>query len=169
MTLARTLSIFVLILLFFVTQVEAKKYYIYGEPKNGSKFKETIYTSDIQLRKPYKKMSDKEKSRVRTDYPDLQENDSPPFPKKGLLKIIKPYVEHFRYSGSDSIRTLNILISAAGKVVTVRGVNTNDRSFINNIWNIVDDVEFDPANCDGVPCEMDFHLELGILSLPFRR
>ena len=121
------------------------------------------------MKKRYKKMSDKEKMRVRADYPDLGDNDTPPFPAKGLIKILKPYVKEFRYFGSKSVRTLKLLISAEGKVLTVRGVNTSDRTLINFIWNEVEKIDFDPATCDGVPCEMNFHLELGILSLQFRQ
>jgi len=65
-----------------VPLAQAKKYYIYGEPKNGSKFKQQLYVSNIPLNKPYGKLSSKQKELIRSLYPDLEAEQTPPYPKK---------------------------------------------------------------------------------------
>jgi len=148
-----------------VPLAQAKKYYIYGEPKNGSKFKQQLYVSNIPLNKPYGKLSSKQKKLIRSLYPDLEAEQTPPYPKKGLRKLVKPFVEQFQWRGSNGGK-FSALISSDGKVKELRAVEDVDQRELNFMWKIFQKTEFEAAICDGSPCEMTFYLQLGEIKQP---
>jgi hypothetical protein len=153
-----------IISMLIVTSAEARDYYLYGDKKEGTKFRTQIYTSTISLSKNYARLADKEKRLVRDAYPDLSESDNPPYPKKGIRTILKPYVEKYRWHGSNTSGFLLVDIGRDGSVSNVRS-NVDQGQWIDAelVWylsQVIENIEFDPALCSGTPCAMTFRIEL---------
>lgn len=153
-------------LLLMSNTVVAKEYYIYGEDRNGSKFKQRIYSSPVPLNKGFKKLNDEQKATVLKDYPQLTEGDSPPFPKKGLGKILKPYVEEFQMFSHIEGGTFVVNVDENGKVSDVYSDDMVYSDVVSFVSETLYRLPFDPAICGGEPCAGEFVLILKKIEEP---
>lgn len=157
-----------LLLLVLSLDAQARNYYIYGEKKEGSKFREKLYASPVSLRKNYARLSKDEKQLVRDAHPSLSDHDIPPYPKKGVIKILAPYVEEFRWHGELAQGILEADIDANGSVGQVRLDGFGQSQVTRYMANVLRQIEFDPALCSGTPCAMTFRIELLEIRNPTR-
>lgn len=75
----------------------------------------------VSEKKSYSELSDKEKEVVRSSYKDLLEIDVPPYPKKGIVSIVKP------------VRKAYEKVAREGRVVAAALIKT----------------KYTPGNCNG--------------------
>lgn len=151
---------------------EAREYHLYGDKREGTKFRRIIYSSPVSLAKNYARLSDSEKRIVRASYPKLNAGDTPPYPKKGVRTILKPYVQKFRFYGNITNGLLFADIGIGGEVSNVRAGNGEGHgipaSVADYMTQILHKIEFEPALCSGIPCEMTFQIELLPIKSPTR-
>lgn len=138
-----------------------KKYYLYGKPQNGTKFKQAIYESELPLRKSYLKLSDEQKLLVRNNYEELAKDSIPPFPRKGIGKLLAPYVKKFRWAGGQTESGyIKILIDQDGNASSYRSVGDLSANAARFLARRAKQIKFTPGLCEGEPCEMEFVLEI---------
>ena len=165
-TKAKRISFLVFVLLLQSGVASATEYPIYGEDKSGSKFKQKIYVSSLPLNKSYRKLNDEQKAVLHADYPDMPEGDTPPFPKKGLGKILKPYVKKFRWYSNLDGGTFYVSVDDSGEVVSVRSEGIPYNDVVGYVSRLVYRSPFDPATCSGEACAGEFVLRVGKINDP---
>ena len=139
---------------------QAKEYFIYGDKKNGTKFREVVYRWPVPLMKRFSKLKPKHQSLVIDSQTNLEPGNLPPYPKQGVGAILKPYVEYFRWYGESTVGTLTIDVDESGTVQIVRGSAGMRTDVVRHMAGVIHDLEFDPAVCSGNPCSNTFTLEL---------
>ncbi|RBP51143.1 hypothetical protein [Arenicella xantha] len=164
------ISLFSLLIVsaFCITTVNARDYFIYGDKREGTKFREVVYTWPVSLKKKYARLAEAEKQIVRASYPNLNEGDTPPYPKKGVIKILKPYVNKFRWFGDDTSGLLLADIGVDGRATKVRTKEWVRPEIVRYMATVLHKIQFDPALCSGVPCAMTFQIELLPIENPIR-
>ena len=152
----------------FSASTIAKQYYIYGDPKNGTRFKEQLYAWPVPLNKSYSRLSRDHQLIVRSDYPQMAEDDTPPYPSRGVGKVLKPFVEEFRWFGGFSGGNIYALVDETGQVVKVDGSPTIHAEVLGFMNRHLRTVRFDSGLCSGDPCSAVFVLKLHAIRNPKR-
>ena len=161
------ISAVLLMLLAFGQQVFAKEYYLYGDQREGTRFKYKIYSSKVSLQKSFAQLPEEEQQIVRAAYSDLVAEDTPPFPKNGLKSLLKPYIEKFKWYGGDfKVGTLFALVNKDGNVTELRAQEGVNPEVVRYMTRIFKATEFDPGLCAGAPCDMHFQLEFKPIKEP---
>ena len=150
------------------TDANAKKFYLYGDRANGSNFKQKIYQSDVPLRKSFSKMKPKYQDMVRANYPELASADTPPFPKRGLAKIIKPYLKRFYWAVTQSTGTYLVKVNASGEVTDIAVENVTNSQVEDTIKKLIFNTKFESGTCSGTPCDGEFIFRMSRIGDPSR-
>ena len=136
-----------LLIMLTVQPVVAKQYFIYGDKKNGTKFKEKLFAWNVPLKKSYSKLTPKQKLIVLENYPDIDEGDKPPYPQQGMIKILKPFVKEFRWFGEFSAGTIYAKVNSNGRVVGVGGSPEMHAIIVDHMNYYLRSINFDPGTC----------------------
>lgn len=146
--------------LLIANPASAKKFHIYGEKKNGTKFREVIYSWPVPMRKGFSALKPKYQQIVRLAYEELPDEDTPPYPSKGVISLIEPYIDAYRYYGESTTGTIWAEIDEDGAVTAVSGSNGMRITVLNYMRSVLANTQFDPGLCAGSPCAKTFRFEL---------
>jgi hypothetical protein len=141
-------------------------YYLYGDPRPGTKFKQKLYKSDVPFDTRYSDMSSTLKARVKAPYGGLKDSEHPPFPSEGTQAIYNPLFDANRELLSEGDVLAIAMISATGDVKQVSIYKSPKESIATMINYIISNTKFDPAICDGSPCEMEYLFETRLETKP---
>lgn len=138
---------------------DKKVYYLYGDARPGSKFKQKLFKDSVPFDKRYSEMSPTLQARIKKAYGGLNDSEHPPFPEEGSQAIFNPLFKANRGLLAEGDVLAIAIISATGvakKVTVYKAPSTNIATMINYI---IIHTKFDPATCDGKPCEMEYLFE----------
>ena len=68
---------------------DKKAYYLYGDARPGSKFKQKLFKDVVPFDKRYSEMSPGLQARVKAAYGGLKDSEHPPFPTEGSQIIFR--------------------------------------------------------------------------------
>ncbi len=138
---------------------DKKAYYLYGDARPGSKFKQKLFRDVVPFDKSYNEMSTGLKARVKDAYGGLKDSEHPPFPSEGSQAIYRPLFKANRDLLAEGDVLAIAVVSATGqakKVTVYKAPSSNIATMLNYI---IGNTKFDPATCDGEPCEMEYLFE----------
>ncbi len=137
-----------------------KVYQLKGEAVSGSKIPVIEAISPVSFNKKYSSLSDAEKAIFNAKFHDLNTNDTPPFPSMGLRSIYKPIIKANKNINATGSLHLTATINANGFVESVKVLNSPNVKLAAHAEKVLRNTQFDPANCNGVDCEMTFPFEI---------
>ena len=156
---SRLTTIFLLVVFSTTAVVEAKTYTIYGDKRAGTKFRNVEATSEIPFNKSYKKLSADEKAIFRKNYDTIADNETPPFPSKGLQEIYNPIIKGHLVIADEGNLFIVAMINEIGKVEDIGVYESPSEEMTNYAATVLFNTKFDPATCSGEPCKMEFPFE----------
>ena len=118
--------------------------------------------SPIPFDKGYQQLTSEQKEAFRANYGVLKETEQPPYPKAGTKEIYKAMIKANKMIGMPGKLFLIANVSEQGKVMDVSVYNSPDTRITNIATAIVSTTDFDPAVCDGTPCQMEFPFEFDL-------
>lgn len=134
-------------------------YRIMGDPAAGSKFRPVEVESGIPFDKRYSELTDAQKDLFRANYGVLKKTEHPPFPVKGMESIYKPLIKaHTKVSRGGTLFAV-AMVDEKGKVANVAVYESPADAMTEMAQAVLLSTEFDPAVCDGNPCQMEFPFE----------
>lgn len=138
----------------------SKLFYLKGEAPTGSRIPSIDATSTIPFNKRFEALTAEQQNLVKNRFDDLHNNDTPPFPSSGLRAIYKPLVNANQAFGDNSALNITAKINSSGFVSGVAVHNSDNPQLVNYIEQHLQQVKFEPANCNGIACDMDFPIEI---------
>lgn len=145
---------------------DRKAYFLLGDARPGSKFKQKLFRSDVPFDKTYSELSPTLKERVKTPYGGLKASEHPPFPQEGTEAIYRPlYKANLKLEKEGDVLAI-AMISETGKVENVTVYKAPTPNIATMLSYIITNTKFDPATCDGKPCKMEYLFENKIESKP---
>ncbi len=141
-------------------QSKAKKvYFLYGDARPGTKFKQKLFKDVVPFDKRYSEMSPTLQARVKSAYGGLKETEHPPFPEEGTQAIFYPLFKANRDLLAEGDVLAIAVISPEGKTKKVTVYKAPTKNIATMLTYILTNTKFDPATCDGKPCEMEYLFE----------
>lgn len=136
------------------------QYSLKGDAPTGTKLQSTIATSAVPFDKRYFELNDSEKATFRAQYDQLATTVIPPFPRAGMQAIYKPIIEAQQKSTSRGNLSLKVVVDENGRVEDLSVAESPNRHLAKASADILRRTQFDPAFCAGVPCKMEFPVEI---------
>jgi len=141
-------------------------YYLYGDARPGSKFKQQLFKDDVPFDARYSDMSETLQARVKAAYGGLKDSEHPPFPSEGTQAIYYPLYKANRDLRDEGEVLAIAMIGTNGEVKQVSIYKAPTTSAATLINYIISNTKFDPASCDGSPCEMEYLFETKLETKP---
>lgn len=138
---------------------DRKAYFLYGDARPGSKFKQKLFRDIVPFDVPYSEMSPGLKQRVKAAYGGLKDTEHPPFPAEGTQSIFRPLFKANRDILAEGDVLAIAMISATGEPKNVTVYKAPSKNLAEMLNYIIGNTKFEPATCDGVPCEMEYLFE----------
>ena len=135
-------------------------YKLRGDAPTGTLIPTIDATSPLPFNKNYVALSEKQQDIVKAKYENLGENDTPPFPARGLKTIYEPVIGANKSLGKTGKLKLIAIINKDGYVDTISVEETPSVALSKRAIRALRDTKFDAASCDGTPCEMTFPMEI---------
>ena len=137
----------------------AKLYKLLGDAPKGSNKRPIEAKSYIPFKKRYHQLTDEQKSIYRLNFEGIQDNEIPPFPKKGMRDIYTPLVKGHARQGGGGFLALVATVNKKGDVEKVVVLLQPSKKLGDLAIAVLFNTKFKPAKCDGKPCEMEFPFE----------
>jgi len=112
----------------------------------------------IHPRKSYNQLSAVDKSRFRTIYSDLAANIEPPYPRRGLRRILDPIYYTQNKQQEQGLLDVTARVDSLGQVQQVVFYATPSKAMSKQITYILFQTKFKPALCASEPCDAEFPL-----------
>lgn len=138
----------------------SKVYHLKGKALTGSRIPSIDATSAIPFNKRFEALTAEQQNLVKTKFNDLLNNDTPPFPSSGLRAVYKPLVSANQAFGDDRDLNVTAKVDSSGIVSGVTVHNSSNPQLVSYIEQRLQYVNFEPAMCDGIACDMDFPIEI---------
>lgn len=135
-------------------------YFLKGKPMTGSLIKNIDATSNIPFNESYNNLNQNQQRLVKKMFHNLGLNDTPPYPKNGLGSVYKPLIQANKKYGNNSTININASVTRHGLVDNVEILNTATPEFTRYVKHALRSTKFEPANCNGVNCEMNFPIQI---------
>lgn len=145
---------------------DKKAYFLYGDARPGSKFKQKLFRDVVPFNKSYSEMSPGLQARVKAAYGGLKDTEHPPFPIEGSQAIFKPLYKANRDLLAEGDVLAIAVVSATGQAKNVTVYKAPSPNIATMLNYIIGNTEFEPATCDGEPCEMEYLFENKIDIMP---
>lgn len=138
----------------------AQLYSLKGDARVGTRIATVGATSNIPFNKRFAALTQEQQNLVKAKFDNLGVNDTPPFPVSGLRAVYKPLLKANASYGDNSELNVTAKVTSSGYVneVTVRG--SSDSELVTYIEDSLRNTKFEPAQCNGVACDMDFPIEI---------
>lgn len=134
-----------------------------AEPSLGSRLRrEVVRSTDIPVNRRYEQLTNEEKQMLLKKYDSFDNADEPPFPKDGLLPVLRDIITGLRNGRIDTEGNLKLYVwvDASGKPTKVEQVSTPNGDLTDVASTILMLHKFKPALCKGTPCAMKFPFEV---------
>ena len=137
-----------------------KQYTLKGSAPTGTMIKTIDVTSSIPFNKRYHQLSQVEKDKFRAKYDRISSTETPPFPSSGMQAIYRPIIaEHKKLVGKGTLSMLAV-VDETGKVESLSVSQSPSARMSELSASVLRNTRFDPAQCAGTPCKMEFPVEL---------
>ena len=134
----------------------AKLYKLLGDAPLGTKRRPIEAESFIPFNKKFKKLTNEQRKLYRSNFHGILDHQIPPFPKKGMQRIYDSIIlGHGRYGGGGQLSLL-ATINKKGAVEKVAIYSQPSKQLGELAMAVLFNTKFQPATCDGKPCEMEF-------------
>jgi TonB family protein len=141
-----------------------KNYYVLkSAAPTGTKIQPIDARSVIPFDKRYFELSDSEKEIFRAKFENISSTEIPPFPRSGLKAIYKPLIEQFKNLSAHGSLSLKVRVDENGRVTDFTVLQSPTKRLTRASQKILQNTLFDPAFCEGEPCEMDFPVTIEYL------
>jgi hypothetical protein len=132
----------------------------------GSMIPSDIATSPIPFDKTWAELTPQQKDLVRADYESIAPEDEPPFPEKGLKRLVWPLAKRAE-STSDAGRIVAaVTVDGEGKARDVAVYKVPSEEIKSLLIAGLSEERFKPAKCKGQPCTMAFVLRVELVQPP---
>ncbi|MBI3228645.1 MAG: energy transducer TonB [Burkholderiales bacterium] len=143
--------------------------YVVKEDTNrtGSMLKSDAISSTIPLDKSYEDLTAAQKDYVKSKYEKMGPNDEPPYPVGGPAQIYREISKGRNKIGmSSGTLFLAVEIDDKGEPGKVEVYESPDIDLSKFAAKIVARHKYKPAICNGVPCKMQYPIEIRFSALP---
>ncbi|NNC98686.1 MAG: hypothetical protein HKN85_00750 [Gammaproteobacteria bacterium] len=156
------------LMLFFLVfgHVDARKadepgriYKLLGKAPKGTKFKPVDARSPIPFNKSYQQLTDSQRAIYRSYFEGIKDSETPPFPEGGTQVIYKPLIKGHARIGGGGFLALRATVDEKGIVDKVAVYLTPSKKMTDLAIAVLFNTRFEPATCDGEPCEMEYPFE----------
>jgi hypothetical protein len=126
----------------------------------GSHIRRAAATGPIPFDKTYAELSEEQKNSLKSVYENMGPQDEPPYPIKGLRKIMKAFV-----TIGDSLRAegkvhLLVDVDSRGNATSVSALKVPDPEIARYMANVLMVEKYKPAVCAGHPCAQQYNFEM---------
>ena len=136
------------------------QYQLKGNAPTGTKIASVDATSSIPFDKQYFEFSASERESFRSRFDQISKSDVPPFPRHGMQSIYKPILAEYKKTAKSGKLSIMATVDKTGRVTQLSVVESPNKSLAKVSAAVLRDTKFNPAFCDGEPCEMSFPVEL---------
>ena len=112
----------------------------------------------IPPRQSYDQLSATDKSRFRTIFSDLDANVEPPYPRRGLRRILDPIYYAQNTQQETGLLDIIVRVDRAGQVQKVLFYASPSKAMTKQVAYILFKTKFKPALCASKPCDAEFPL-----------
>ena len=138
------------------TVKEEKLYKLLGTAPKGRKFRPIEATSPIPFNKKYDQLNDEQVKIFRSYFENLTKDDTPPYPKKGLIEIYNPLIKGHKRIGGVGELLVFTEVNEKGGVNNVTVYKSPTKQLADLVTTVMFNTKFKPATCNGEPCTMDY-------------
>lgn len=142
--------------------INTKDYFISIET-TGSRIPVKLIKSSIPFDKTYDALSDNDKATLRSYYEGMPADNTPPFPAAGLKDIAQDIKEAHGKMRKKGPLFAVANVDETGKVSKVAVYASPDEKMTQLISAVLWETEFNPGQCAGAPCAMEFVLDWNLL------
>lgn len=119
------------------------------------------YTTPVNAKKKYEDLSKEEKALWRSlNYDEMDENDSPPFPMKGLVSLLGPIAGNNISEEVEGLLALHVVVGPDGVPLHADLFNSPSEKLGIYAVNVLMQARYSAAICKGTPCTMSFPLRV---------
>lgn len=135
---------------------QERTYKLFGTAPKGSKMRPVEATSPIPFNRRFSQLSKRQMAIYRSYFENLNETDTPPFPKKGLEEIYIPLIKGHKRIGGVGELLVFAEINDKGRVNEVIVYKSPTKKLADLATTVMFNTRFKPGTCDGDPCTMDY-------------
>jgi hypothetical protein len=129
----------------------------------GSMIPSDIASSALPFDKTWAELTPQQKDIVRADYESMPAEDEPPYPEKGLKRIVWSVAKRAEVTGDTGKVIAAVTVDGEGKARDVTVYKSPSPEITSLVTaNLVTET-FKPARCRGQPCTMAFVLRVELL------
>lgn len=92
----------------------------------------------------------------------MRDHDEPPFPRDGLRPVLNAVWQGQQRALATGDLVLMATVNGRGEVEEVKAYGAADPALVDFASRVLLQTPFKPALCAGVPCRMDFPLNLSL-------
>ena len=138
---------------------KAEKIYRWlGKAPKGRNMRPIEAISPLPFKKKFHQLDERQMKILRSYFDNLNENDTPPFPAKGLKEIYGPLIKGHKNIGGGGDLLVYAEVNQNGGVNKVTVYESPSKKLADLATTIMFNVKFKPPTCDGEPCTMDYPL-----------
>lgn len=117
-------------------------------------------TSSAPIDLPWEKLTEPQKNYVRSAYAALEAGDEPPYPATGPRQLFDTVrVINNRLGATSGKLGVHVLVGQDGKPRNVKTIGSPSPELVRAVSNLALLLDYKPAMCQGVPCEMVYAVE----------
>jgi len=133
-----------------------KMYKLLGTAPKGRNMRPVEAKSPIPFNKRYHQLDERQTKIYRSYFDNLNAEDTPPFPKKGLKEVYLPLIKGHRKIGGQGELLVYAEINPKGGVNKVTVYMSPSEKLAEVGTTVMFNTQFTPPKCDGTPCTMDY-------------
>ncbi|HEY1076727.1 MAG TPA: hypothetical protein VGE51_08555 [Fontimonas sp.] len=126
----------------------------------GAHVGRTAATSRVPLKLTYAELSAQDRERLRADYEDMPAADEPPYPKDGVIALVKGYTQVQRAASLSGRFRAAVHIDESGIAQSIAIYETPDPRLSTALAAAAMAPPYKPGRCAGRPCAMDFPVDV---------
>ncbi|MGZ5666324.1 MAG: hypothetical protein ACXWHB_01735 [Usitatibacter sp.] len=132
-------------------------YTIQGEfLDTGSNIPRVAVAWPVPINKSYAELTPDQKAKVRDDYVKMGARDEPPYPRDGMMPILREIVRIQNNSEHAGMMHLAVHVDATGQPHGVAVLQSPEEPATKAVTFLLMHTTYKPAICDGAPCAGDY-------------
>ena len=150
-----------------VVAAKPKMYQILGRKKNGTKFRHVEAEFPVPFDSIYSEMNKEHQEIYRKIYEwlmetPLREDQTPPYPAKGLRTLYKPIIKKNKLVAKNKSLFFIVDVDENGEAQKVKVYASPNKEFTEFVNILAFTTKFEPGTCAGEPCAMEFPFEIDL-------
>jgi hypothetical protein len=126
----------------------------------GSHIRRAAATGSIPFDKTYAELSEVQKNSLKAVYESMGPEDEPPYPIKGVKKIMKAFVTIGDKLQAEGKVHLLVDVDSKGNATSVSALKAPDPEIARYMANVLMVEKYKPAVCAGQPCAQQYNFEM---------